>query len=93
MHRHVYRITAVEVTGPSSLRVVFDDGICRDVELRPVLRGALYGPLAEPAEFARVIIDAECGVLVWPCGADFDPATLHDWPTVGPAFAAAAAGW
>jgi hypothetical protein len=40
----------------------------------------LYGPLVERASFNRVGIDLEVHTLVWPNGADFDPATLHDWP-------------
>ncbi|MDF0674295.1 MAG: hypothetical protein P0120_08125 [Nitrospira sp.] len=31
--------------------------------------------------------------LVWPNGADFDPATLHDWPKYKDAFAARAREW
>jgi hypothetical protein len=27
-----------------------------------------------------VQIDPEVQTLMWPKGADFDPATLHDWP-------------
>jgi hypothetical protein len=46
----------------------------------PILRGELLGPLRDPVEFARVKIDPEVHTLVWPSGADFDPATLHDWP-------------
>lgn len=93
MSRHIFRITDVSVTGPTSLRVRFDDGLERSVDLAPILRGKLFGPLRDPDEFARVAIDAECGVLVWPCGVDFDPATLHDWPTAGPELARRAARW
>ncbi|MCL5612100.1 MAG: DUF2442 domain-containing protein [Chloroflexi bacterium] len=30
--------------------------------------------------FNQVEIDPEVHTLIWPNGADFDPATLHDWP-------------
>jgi hypothetical protein len=39
----------------------------------------VYGPLRDLATFNRVQIDREAHTLVWPNGADFDPATLHDW--------------
>jgi len=31
-------------------------------------------------QFNRVSVDHEAHTLVWPNGADFDPAILHDWP-------------
>jgi hypothetical protein len=31
--------------------------------------------------------------LVWPNGADFDPATLHEWPRCAAAFAKMASAW
>jgi len=40
----------------------------------------LYGPLQDIKLFESVEIDSEVHTLVWPNGADFDPATLHDWP-------------
>ena len=46
----------------------------------PVLSGELYARLRDLALFNAVEIDPEVHALVWPNGADFDPATLHDWP-------------
>ena len=63
-----------------SLRVRFDDGAVQEIDFLPVLSGELFGPLREKKLFAAVRLDPECHTLVWPNGADFDPATLHDWP-------------
>ena len=40
----------------------------------------------------QVRIDEEVKTLVWPNGADFDPATLHDWPEHERAFRELAKG-
>ena len=79
LHR-ICRVVSFEVVGPSTLQVKFDDGIVRVIGFTPVLEGELYGPLRDPAVFQQVRIDPEVHTLVWPNGADFDPATLHDWP-------------
>ena len=50
------------------------------IAFQPVLAGELYAPLHDLELFNRVSIDPEVHTLVWPNGADFDPATLHDWP-------------
>ena len=58
----------------------FDDGQQRTIDFRPVLTGQLFGPLRDEKYFNQVAIDPEIHTLVWPNGADFDPALLHDWP-------------
>jgi len=80
VHR-VHRILSFQVAGPHALRVHFDDGVVQDIDFTPVLEGEVFGPLKDPSYFAKVELDAEAHTLVWPNGADFDPETLHDWPT------------
>ena len=43
--------------------------------------------------FNQVRIDPEVETLVWPNGADFDPATLHEWPANEQAFRELARRW
>lgn len=93
MKHPIYQVRSVEVVGPYTLRVQFTDNIEQVINLRPVLAGELYGPLLDLQLFNRVSIDPEVKTLVWPNGADFDPATLHDWPTYQEAFASRAREW
>ena len=80
MTHPICRVTAVEIVSDYTLRVRFDDQTEQTINFRPVLAGELFGPLRDLELFRRVKIDAEAHTLVWPNGADFDPATLHDWP-------------
>jgi hypothetical protein len=89
----IYQVRAVEVVEPYTLRVQFTDATEQIINLKPVLAGELYGPLLDLQLFNQVAIDAEVKTLVWPNGADFDPATLHDWPEYKDAFAARAREW
>jgi len=63
------------------------------INFEPILEGELFGPLRDASIFARVSLDPEVHTLVWPTGADFDPAILHDWPEHEAAFRAAAQRW
>ena len=76
----IYRVENVEIVTDYTLRVAFEDGAVQVIDFRPVLAGALYGPLRDLTLFNQVQIDPEVATLVWPNGADFDPATPHDWP-------------
>ena len=80
MNHPIYRVLDFEVVGDYTLRVEFEDGVDRTIDLEAVLEGELFGPLKDPRLFAQVELDPETHALIWPNGADFDPETLHDWP-------------
>jgi len=93
MKRHIYRVRSFKIAGPFTLLVAFDDGCEQTIDFLPVLRGEVFGPLRDPTLFAAVRLDPESCTLVWPNGADFDPATLHDWPECGPELSQRAQEW
>jgi hypothetical protein len=89
----IHRVRSFEIEGQYTLRVRFDDDTVQVINFRPVLAGELFGPLRDLAMFNQVRIDPEVHTLVWPNGADFDPATLHDWPEHAHAMTARARQW
>ncbi|MFY9268710.1 MAG: DUF2442 domain-containing protein [Candidatus Manganitrophaceae bacterium] len=76
----IYRVRSFEIIAPYTLRIQFDDHTEQTIHFQPVLAGEIYKPLRDLALFNQVQVDPEVHTLVWPNGADFDPATLHDWP-------------
>ena len=93
MEHPIYRVTAFSMVGPYQLKVAFDDGHSQEIDFRPILHGELFGPLENIALFNQVRLDPEVATLVWPTGADLDPATLHDWPTLLPEIEEMARQW
>ncbi|HXH24021.1 MAG TPA: DUF2442 domain-containing protein [Vicinamibacterales bacterium] len=93
MSHPVHRVTGFTIVGPYTLAVAFADGTEQRIDFAPVLNGPLFGPLRDPSTFNAVVVDPEAGTLVWPNGADFDPATLHDWPDVSEELAGRARSW
>jgi hypothetical protein len=93
MSHPIHRVTRFSSIGPYTLLVGFADGTEQHIDFRPVLHGPLFGPLQDPETFNAVRLDTMVGTLVWPNDADFDPATLHDWPEVGEDLAARARTW
>jgi hypothetical protein len=89
----IFRVEEFQILGPYKLRVGFDDGTQQTINFHPVLAGELFGPLRELTLFNQVTIDPEVHTLVWPNGADFDPATLHDWPEHVAALTERASNW
>src|SRR5207245_1744834 len=89
----IYRVRSFQIVAPYTLRVRFDDQTEQVIDFEPVLAGELLRPLRNAALFNQVQIDPEVHTLVWPNGADFDPATLHDWPKHAEALTARARQW
>ena len=79
MSHSIYRVVSVTVSAPYTLKVKFDDDTYQVIDFQSILKGELYAPLRDITLFNQVQIDPEVYTLVWPNGADFDPATLHDW--------------
>ena len=75
----IYKILSFEIVGPYTLSLNFDDGTSRIVNFKNILKGRLFGKLNDINFFNQVNLDKEINTIVWPNGADFDPATLHDW--------------
>lgn len=93
MDHPLYDVVAFDYITDYTLRVVFDDDTAQTINFEPVLYGEMFGPLRVPETFTQVRLDPETHTLVWPNGADFDPWTLHDWPTFAPLLTAQARQW
>lgn len=93
MTHPIHRVVRFDIVAPFTLAVAFADGTEQRIDFRPVLEGPIFGPLQDLTAFNAATLDPEVGTLTWPNGADFDPATLHDWPEVRDELAARARIW
>ncbi len=86
-------IVSVKVTGPSRLRLRFEDGLEGEVDVGNEVRFVgVFEPLRDPEFFARVRVEPDLGTVVWPNGADLDPAVLYARVAGQPLESVAAAG-
>lgn len=59
-----------------NVRVVFQDGSVKELDLTPYLRGPIFQPIREDMETFRAL-GVENGVITWSNGADIDPDVLY----------------
>jgi hypothetical protein len=71
---HVTDVTYLE---GYRLRLAFDDGAVKDVDLTGELYGEVFEPLKELAFFKRAFLNSDTGTVEWPNGADFAPEFLY----------------
>jgi len=93
MTHPIHHVASFSIVGLYTLALTFGDRSQQVIDFRLVLRGELFGPLRDLKVFNQVRLDSEVGTLTWPNGADFDPATLHDWPDVREAYIAMTQSW
>ena len=74
----ILRIIEAAVSGPHLLRLAFNDGARKIVNVSPLLAGPVFEPLRDSGYFSQVRLDPVCGTVVWPNGADFAPEALHE---------------
>ncbi len=79
----ILRITEAEVSGRHTLKLVFNDGTQKSVNVESLLDGPIFEPLKDPGYFARATLDEVCGTVVWPNGADFAPEALYELASEG----------
>jgi len=63
--------------GDYRLRIRFDDGGTKLVDLGPYLDGPIFEPLKDLSYFKRFQANKEIDTVVWPNDADFSPDFLY----------------
>ena len=76
----IEKVDEVGVGGSHCLRLLFNDGTKKTVDLLPLLHGPVFEVIHDPAYFRRVLLDPVAGTVVWPNGADLAPEALHSLP-------------
>jgi hypothetical protein len=75
MFLHVIEVTYLK---EYLLRLTFDNGIIKDVDLKDELYGEVFEPLKDIEFFKQVVVNTDTATIEWPNGADFAPEFLDE---------------
>lgn len=64
------RIREVQTLGKLFVKLTFEDGLEKTVDLEPYFKGPVFDEIREPSRFRQVKVNEEFGCLEWPNGAD-----------------------
>ena len=78
MKDKILHILDVEVIKDFILKLEFNNGTVKIVDVKPLLTGPVFRPLNDPMFFAKVSIDPLAQTVVWPNGADLAPEALFE---------------
>ena len=73
----MHYITEVEHESGYRLRLRFEDGRLRRVDLATYLDGEVFEPLRDVARFRTARLNADIDTVVWDNGADMSPDFLY----------------
>jgi hypothetical protein len=68
----------VDYVADYQLRLGFEDGTVKLVDLAPYLDGEIFEPLRDQRYFATVSVNADIDTITWDNGADFSPDFLYE---------------
>ncbi len=68
----------VQYIGDYKLRLTFEDGSLREVDLSQHLDGEVFEPLKNVSKFKSVRVNADLDTIVWENGADMSPDFLYE---------------
>jgi hypothetical protein len=71
-------INEVNYLGEYRLRLWFNNGQIKDVDLKDQLHGEVFEPLKNMELFQQAQVDSDTGTVTWPNGADFAPEYLYE---------------
>lgn len=71
-------ITSVIYLEGYKLRLAFNDGAVKDVDLKDELNGKVFEPLKDVEFFKQVMVNPDTNTIEWPNGADFAPEFLYE---------------
>ncbi len=71
-------INQISYLGGFHLRLWFNDGQIKDLDLKDDLYGEVFEPLQNQEFFQQVKVNPETKTVKWPNGADFAPEYLSE---------------
>lgn len=74
----MHYITEAQHVAEHTIKVRFEDGRTKLVDLGPHLDGPVFEPLQNPAYFRQLRVNPDIDTVVWPNNADFSPDFLYE---------------
>lgn len=74
MFLHVIEVTYLV---DYKLRLKFNDGVIKDVDIKDELYGEVFEPLKDIEMFKKVKVNQDTNTIEWETGADFAPEFLY----------------